>query len=213
MNTGRTRVKICGITRAEDAVAAARAGADAIGLVFHPDSPRYVTPEQALQILQAVPPLVTVVGLFMDAEAGEVNEVLATVPVDLLQFHGSETAALCRSFRRGYIKAVPMGGDSDGFTATFAKDYPDARGFVVDSHAPGAAGGSGKRFDWQRLDARPARPLILAGGLTPDNVAAAVLEVKPWAVDVSSGVESSPGRKDIALMQRFVQGVYGGLDD
>lgn len=213
MNTGRTRVKICGITRAEDAVAAAHAGADAIGLVFHPDSPRYVTTEQARQILQAVPPLVTVVGLFMDAEATDVNEILARVPVDLLQFHGRETASYCGSFSRGYIKAVPMGGDSEGYTSAFAGGYPDARGFLVDSNAPGAAGGSGKRFNWQRLDKRPARPLILAGGLTPDNVADAVREVQPWGVDVSSGVESAPGRKEMALMQRFVQGVYGGHDD
>ncbi len=211
MNTGRTRVKICGITRAGDAVAAARIGADAIGLVFHPRSPRYVTPEQAREVLRDIPPLIVVVGLFMDAGVDTVREVLNGVPLDLLQFHGGEPADYCRSFGRPYIKAVPMGGDSEGFTPAFARAYPDARGFLVDSHAPGTAGGSGQRFNWQRLSGHPQRPVILAGGLDPDNVASAVREVKPWAVDVSSGVESAPGCKDEALMQQFMQGVYGGL--
>ena len=213
MDSGRTRVKICGITRAGDALAAARAGADAIGLVFYPQSPRYVSPGQALQVLRDLPPLVTVVGLFLDADAATVRDTLEQVPVDLLQFHGCESAEYCRAFGRPYIKAVPMSEESEGYTEAFVSAYPDARGFLVDSHAPGAAGGTGQGFDWQRLGGRPLRPLILAGGLNPDNVAAAVAAVKPWAVDVSSGVESAPGHKDTALMQRFVQGVYGGLTD
>lgn len=213
MNTGRTRVKICGITRAEDALVAARAGADAIGLVFYPDSPRCLSPDSAIRVLAGLPPLVSVVGLFLDAPAAEVRTVLEQVPLDLLQFHGRESAEYCRAFGRPYIKAVPMGGDSTGFTEEFAAAYPDARGFLVDSHVAGGAGGSGRQFDWQRLDGRPARPLILAGGLTPENVARAVRDVAPWAVDVSSGVEAAPGRKDATLIQRFMQGVDGGFSD
>lgn len=213
MNTGRTRVKICGITRVQDALAAARAGVDAIGLVFHPDSPRYLPPDSAVQVLAELPPLVTVVGLFLDAPAARVRSVLEQVPVDLLQFHGRETADYCRAFGRPYIKAVPMGDGSAGFTQAFAAAYPDARGFLVDSHTAGGPGGSGRQFDWQRLDGRPSRPLVLAGGLTPENVTRAVREVTPWAVDVSSGVEVAPGHKDATLIQRFMQGVDSGFSD
>ncbi len=210
MSEQRVRVKICGITCPEDARAAAVAGADAIGLVFHEPSSRYVEPLAAARIVAAVPPFVTTVGLFLNAPESTVRAVLKAVPLDLLQFHGSEDAAYCEGFGRPYIKAVAMGGNSDGLTAAVCEAYVGARGFLVDSHAPDEAGGSGRRFDWQTLRQRPEQPLILAGGLHPGNVAEAVREVRPWAVDVSSGVESAPGNKDAALMQRFVNEVRSG---
>ena len=184
----RTRVKICGITRAEDAIAAARAGADAIGLNFWPGTPRCVSFEQARSIVEALPAFVTVVGLFVDPTAEAVRAALSAVPLDLLQFHGEERADFCESFPRPYIKAVPVKPGID--LLQYAALYGDARGLLLDAFQPGGLpGGTGTTFDWSQVPGSLPRPVILSGGLTPQNVAAAIRAVRPWAVDVSSGVE------------------------
>jgi len=197
------RVKICGVTRPEDARAAARYGADAVGLVFYPPSPRALDLDTARAVCAALPPFVTTVGLFLDAAAAEVRAVLERVPLDLLQFHGREDAAFCRGFGRPYIKTVGMGGDADLHAA--ARAFPDARGLLVDSHAPGAAGGTGETFAWEILPDERDFALILAGGLTVENVADAVRRVRPEAVDVSSGVETAPGVKDERRIREFIE--------
>lgn len=181
------------------------AGADALGLVFYPKSKRNINIEQAAEICQALPPFVTTVGLFLDAEPSFVEQVLAAVPLNLLQFHGSESPAYCAQFKRTYLKAVGMKGiaESGGFAA-YADQYPDAQGFLVDSHAPGAAGGTGETFDWTQVPQGYLKPIILAGGLTAENVAEAIQVSGVYAVDVSSGVESSPGIKDPAKVQAFM---------
>jgi phosphoribosylanthranilate isomerase len=188
----RTRVKICGITRAEDGVAAARAGADAIGLVFWPGTPRCVNFEQARTIVAALPAFVTVVGLFVDPQPDAVRSTLAQVPLDLLQFHGDERPELCASFARPYIKAVPVKPESD--LLEYASRFSGARALLFDAHQPGGTpGGTGTTFDWNvlppQLTDASSRRLILSGGLTPGNVAAAIRHLHPWGVDVSSGVE------------------------
>ncbi len=200
-----TRIKVCGLTTPGQAVAAAEAGVDAIGLVFWPESSRALSPERAREIAAAVPPLVTVVGLFMNARAADVDAVLAQVPLDLLQFHGQETDAFCRAFERRYIKAIGMSGGQD--PEPLAQDFPGAAGLLVDAHAGDRAGGSGESFDWSRLPRTLAARCILAGGLSPENVAEAIRTVRPWGVDVSSGVESSPGVKDSERIRRFVSEV------
>lgn len=201
----RTRVKICGITRGEDALAAASAGADAIGLVFAPASPRRVTLDQAKAIAQTLPPFVSTVALFVNAEASAVQAVLDGLRPDLLQFHGDETPEYCASFGVPYIKAarVRPGLDLLKFAVTFA----EARGLLLDAYHPQRHGGTGERFDWTLIPAGLPKPVILAGGLTPDNVTAAVRQVRPWAVDVSSGVEVGPGIKDAAAIGRFIREV------
>lgn len=201
----RTRVKICGITRPDDAVEAARLGVDSIGLVFHESSPRAVDLPTARAVRAAIPPFVTVAALFMDATADRVREVLAGVSVDLLQFHGSESPDYCAGFGRPYIKAVPMAAGSRPEQVLGA--HEQAAGFLLDSHGAGEQGGSGVVFDWRAIPDLRGRPLILAGGLTPDNVADAVSQVRPWAVDVSSGVESAPGVKDARRMASFINEV------
>ncbi|HEX9625812.1 MAG TPA: phosphoribosylanthranilate isomerase [Acidiferrobacterales bacterium] len=201
----RTRVKICGITRIEDAQAAAHAGADAIGLVFDDRSPRFVSGEMAAAIVASLPPFVNVVGLFVDAAAERIHAVLSRVPLDLLQFHGAEAPEACRAFGRPYIKAVRMAPEVDVTAA--ARRYGDAAGILLDSYSPKVAGGSGETFDWSRVPRDLGRPLILAGGLTPDNVARAIAVVRPYAVDVSSGVERAKGVKDRARIEAFVRAV------
>lgn len=201
----RTRVKICGITRPEDGVRAAALGADAIGLVFHPQSPRVVTVARALEIGTALPPFVTRVGLFVDAAVAEVEAVLARVPLDLLQFHGEEPEAYCVQFGHPYLKAVRMRPERD--VVAYMQSYPSASGFLLDAYHPAVAGGSGERFDWSRVPADRPAPIVLAGGLSPGNVTDAVRQVRPFAVDVSSGVEASKGIKDPAKMMEFVRGV------
>ncbi len=201
----RTRVKICGITRVEDALAAAAAGADAIGLVFDERSPRCVSPAQAEAVARALPPFVTVVGLFVDAARGRVDEVLSRVPLDLLQFHGAETPEQCRLDRRAYIKAIAMKPDVD-LIALQAR-YADAAGLVLDTYSPAAAGGTGEAFDWARVPRNLKKPVILAGGLTPANVSAAISAAHPYAVDVSSGVELSKGIKDAGKISAFLEAV------
>jgi phosphoribosylanthranilate isomerase len=193
----RTRVKICGITRVEDGIAAAEAGADAIGLILWPHSPRYVSHEQARAIVAALPAFVTVVGLFVDPRAEDVGAALAAAPLDVLQFHGDEAPGFCASFGRPFIKAVPVRPDVD--LLQYAARYPAALGLLFDAYQPGGLpGGTGTTFDWKRLPEqltdRMARRLILSGGLTAQNVAAAVRQIRPWAVDVSSGVEETDAK-------------------
>ena len=200
-----TRVKICGITSIEDAHNVAAAGADAIGLVFYAKSSRYVTPEQAAEICDALPPFVTSVALFMNADAEQVNDTLSKVNLDLLQFHGTESAEFCRSFKKPYIKAVGIDGLKN-FTE-YADQYHDALGILIDSHALGKAGGTGETFDWELLPKNYAKPIILAGGLTPDNVAEAIKQTSVYAVDLSSGVESSPGIKSKAKIDALMKEV------
>lgn len=200
-----TRVKICGITRPEDALAAARLGAAAIGLVFYAPSPRAVSIAQAQAVLQVLPPFVTTVGLFVDAEAGWIEEVLAAVPLDLLQFHGDETPEQCARYHRPYLKAVRMRPAVD--LAECARRYHNARALLLDTYQPGLPGGTGAAFDWSRVPAQLDKPIVLAGGLTPANVAAAITAVRPYAVDVSGGVESAKGIKDAAKMAAFIKEV------
>jgi phosphoribosylanthranilate isomerase len=213
----RTRVKICGITRVEDALAAARAGADAIGLIFWPGTPRVVTHAQARAIVAALPPYVTVVGLFVDPAPHVVREALDAVPLDLLQFHGSEPADFCRAFGRRYVKAIAVKDGVDLLESV--SPYDDAAGLLFDAFRAGdLPGGTGRAFDWGRLTpdvrARLSRPLILSGGLDADNVSRAIAHVRPWGVDVSSGVEERDangaprrGRKDPARIRTFLEGV------
>lgn len=199
----RTRVKICGITRADDALAAASLGVDAVGLVFYARSPRHVEIEQAAAICRQLPAFVTSVALFLDADPSEVRRVLDQVPIDLLQFHGSEDPAYCEQFGRPYIKALGMGSLSSEGLVSRAGDFRTARGLLLDSHAHGAAGGTGESFDWSAIP-ELNKPVVLAGGLAIDNVAAAIREVRPWAVDVSSGVEQDKGIKSVELMSAFM---------
>lgn len=201
----RVRVKICGLCSTADARAAASAGADAIGLVFYEPSSRYVTLTQALEISAAVPPFVSRVALFLDATAAEVTEVCERLRPDLLQFHGRETPAFCRRFGVPYIKAVPMADMAETQTdlSQWAADYHDARGLLLDAHSAGKAGGQGNTFKWHGDTMLPDMPVIVAGGLAPDNVAATIDRFSPYAVDVSSGVESAPGVKDADLMRQF----------
>lgn len=199
------RVKICGITRIEDALAAADAGADAIGLAFVEASPRCVDMQQAQAVCRALPPFVTRVGLFMDAPAEQVEATLAQVSLDWLQFHGRETQDFCRQFGRPWMKALAMGGERPDDPGKF--DLADA--LLLDAHAPGQAGGGGTRFDWNRVPRIP-RPWVLAGGLDPDNAGEACARLKPDAVDVSSGVEVRPGVKSDKLIRDFIKAVKHG---
>jgi phosphoribosylanthranilate isomerase len=198
-------VKICGITRVEDADAAVRAGADAIGLVFEPASPRYVEIERAQAIAASLPPFVTVVGLFVNATPDRIREVLSRVRIDLIQFHGAETPAQCRLHSRPYIKAVSMREAVDLHAVQSA--YGDATGLLLDTYSPDVAGGSGATFDWTRVPRDLEKPVILAGGLSPANVAEAVRTARPYAVDVSSGVESAKGIKDAGKIAAFIETV------
>jgi len=203
----RTRVKICGITRIEDAIAAAQAGADAIGFVFDPKSPRHVHPDQALKITRALPPFITTVGLFVNPAPDTVEGVLSHVPLDLIQFHGNEKPEQCRRYHRSYIKAIHMKPDVD--PREMARLYGDAAGLLLDTYVDDVAGGSGQAFDWSRIPSDLGKPVILAGGLTPENVAEAVRKVRPFAVDVSSGVESGKGIKDAQKISAFIEAVRG----
>lgn len=206
----RTRIKICGITRVEHALAAARAGADAIGMVFWSGTPRVVSIDRAREIASAVPPFVTTVGLFVDPQAGEVRAVLDAVPLAMLQFHGRESAGFCRAFGRPYLKAIAMGEGVDLLES--ASPYGDAAGWLLD-HPPsgGLPGGTGRSFDWDRVPRALPVPIVLSGGLSADNVGEAIRRVRPWAVDVSSGVEARDARgapikgiKDAARIAAFV---------
>lgn len=202
------RIKICGITSIADGLAAEAAGADAIGMVFYEPSPRYVNVELAREIAQALGPLVTLVGLFVDAETAFVESVLDRVPLHVLQFHGNETAAYCAAFNRPYMKALRMRQELD-VEAEIAH-YPSAAAILLDAYRPGVPGGTGDTFDWQRVPRNPSKPLILAGGLTPDNVAQALVATQVYGVDVSGGVELAPGKKDAFKVQTFINNARHG---
>ena len=203
--TARTRVKFCGFTRPDDAALAADLGVDAIGLVFVPRSRRAMELTQAEKIVEVIPPLVRVVALFMDAPVAQVVAALEALPVDLLQFHGNETPEYCEQFKRPYVKALAMGDGVDVLCA--AARYARARGVLLDAHRAGEQGGSGECFDWSAIPAALSSQIILAGGLTPENVALAIAQVRPFAVDVSSGIELAPGIKCPRRMQHFLNEV------
>ena len=217
----RTRIKICGITRLSDGLAAAREGADAIGFVFWPGTPRRIDGKAAQAIAAALPPYVTTVGLFVDPEPDEVRAILGDVPLDLLQFHGNEPPELCRAFARPYVKAVPVGerAAKDGLLE-YAARYHDAAAWMFDAPPSGGLpGGTGRTFDWAALPADLDRPVVLSGGLNAGNVGAAVRRVRPWAVDVSSGVEAigadgkpMKGIKDPTRIRAFIEEVLHADD-
>lgn len=204
----RTRVKICGITRLQDAQDAVRFGADAIGLVFYPPSPRFVTLAQAAEITRRLPPFVTVVGLFVNADRETITEAVVKARIDLLQFHGNERVDHCTGHHRPWIKAVRMKGNVD--LAQAAVRYAQANALLLDAYRPGVPGGTGEVFDWDRIPAELAGRVILAGGLTPENVSAAIKRVRPYAVDVSGGVEVEAGVKDASKIDAFMRGVSRG---
>lgn len=200
-----TAIKICGITRTQDALAAAGCGANAIGLVFYAKSPRCVTPERAAELMRVLPPFVMSVGLFVDAVADEVRQTLAQARVDLLQFHGNESPAYCRQFGVPYLKALRVRAGLD--LLQYARDYHDAKALLLDAYVEGTHGGTGATFDWALIPKNLPLPVVLSGGLTPENITAAIQAVRPWAVDVSSGVEFQKGIKDTAKIAAFVTGV------
>lgn len=207
----RTRVKICGITNPEDAVAAVEAGADAIGLVFYPPSPRAVTLEQAQKVVQVVPAFVTITALFVDPDPEQVQEILDGVRIDLIQFHGNEDSSYCEQFKVPYIKAIRVRQASDVVASSLR--FPSAQGILLDSYKPGVPGGTGETFDWSMAQNKEqkdqsTKPIILAGGLNPSNVADAITQVNPFAVDVSGGVEASKGIKDHGKITEFLSEVY-----
>lgn len=201
----RTRIKICGLTRVEDAQMVASLGVDAIGLVFYPPSPRAVSIAQARMICASLPPFVNRVGLFVDASWAEIQAVLAQVPLDTVQLHGQESPALAAQLPLPYFKALRMQPGLDVVAACAA--YPDAAGVLLDTYVPGIPGGTGCCFDWGQVPAILPKPWILAGGLTPETVGLALQQVRPYAVDVSGGVEQARGIKDSALLTAFVQAV------
>ncbi len=201
----RTRIKICGITKVEDAVQAARLGADAIGMVFYDASPRHVSVEQAGKIVAALPPFFTTVALFVNAARPQIHRLLEHVPIDLLQFHGDEAPDECEVYAKPYIKAIHMKKGVDLLDAE--KQYCTANGLLLDTFVTGQPGGTGERFDWKRVSAEITKPVILAGGLTAANVATAIQKIRPYAVDVSSGVESTKGIKDIVKVANFIKAV------
>jgi len=202
------RAKICGITRAADGLACARHGADAIGLVFYPPSPRHVLIAQAQEIARALPPFVTTVALFVNPSAAEVEAVLSGLRPDVLQFHGDETPEFCRRFGVPWLKAVRVKAELN--LVEYATRYLGAQGLLLDAFVEGQAGGTGQTFDWALIPADLPVPLVLSGGLGPENVGEAIRQVKPWAVDVSSGVEAAKGIKDEAKIAAFMQGVRNG---
>lgn len=201
----RTRVKICGITRAEDALAAIDAGADALGFVFYAKSPRAVSSAQAAAIIAKLPPFVSKVGLFVNADATEVREVLKSCSLDVLQFHGDESPEFCASLAMPYMKALRMRDGLDLVAA--ANSYATASALLLDSYKPGVPGGTGESFDWHRIPCDLKHHIVLAGGLTPDNAAAAVSSCHPYGLDVSGGVEQTPGIKCAQKMSEFIKAV------
>lgn len=204
----RIRVKICGITRVDDAVAADRAGADAIGLVFYPPSSRNISLEAGAEISASLTAFTTSVGLFVNPEPAEVDRVLSRVRLDRLQFHGDESEAFCRQFGVPYLKALRTRPGAD--LAAIAADYPSASAILLDSYKPGVAGGTGETFDWRLIPESLRSTIILAGGLNPDNVGLAIEQVRPAAVDVSGGVESAPGIKSEDRIRAFIEAVNCG---
>jgi phosphoribosylanthranilate isomerase len=205
MTVHRTRIKICGIREPAMALHAANAGADAIGLNFHRPSPRYVEPSQAAAIAQSLPPYVMAVGLFVNLTESEVRAIVDQVPLHMLQFQGDEEAAFCESFGLPYVRAVRMEEGAD--LLEYASRFARARALLLDAHVPGLAGGTGRTFDWKAIPRGLPMPIILSGGLTVENVARAVRDVQPWAVDVASGVEAERGVKDPRRIDEFIRSV------
>jgi len=205
----RTRVKICGITRVEDALIAVGHGADAIGLVFYPPSPRYVPPALAAEIVNALPAFVTVVALFVDASRADIEAVLSQVDIDLIQFHGQETADECRQYGKSYMKAIRVKSDTN--LVQYATEYSDAKALLLDTYADGVPGGTGQVFDWALIPKNLSKPVVLAGGLDAENVEQAIRQVEPYAVDVSGGVEFKKGIKDAAKIAAFMRGVSNAI--
>jgi phosphoribosylanthranilate isomerase len=204
-----TRVKMCGITRSQDGLVAAEAGADAIGLVFYAKSPRNVGLDQAASIVKVLPPFVTTVALFVNPQPSEVEAILRQVRPDVLQFHGEETPEFCRSFGVPYLKAARARPQTD--LLQFAAVYADAQGLLLDAWSEAGHGGTGERFDWNMIPDHLPKPIILAGGLGPVNVRHAIGLVHPWAVDVSSGIEIAKGIKDAALIAAFMKEVKNAV--
>jgi len=204
--TQRTRIKICGITDATTANLIAELGADSIGLVFHRNSPRFLDVKKAIAIKQSLPAFVSVTALFMDEKGTDIHQVLNEVKPDYLQFHGSESAQFCEQWGFPYIKSIPMGSVDD--IEYYARPFLNAHGFLLDSNVAGRQGGSGDTFNWSKIPSTFQYPLILAGGLNPQNVSEAITQVAPWAVDVSSGVEKEKGIKDIELVKQFCKEVF-----
>ena len=204
-NYQRTRVKICGITRVEDAVSAVNAGADAIGLVFYAPSPRAVSIAQAQQIVAAIPPFVSIVGLFVNATQTEIQSVLSKVRLDILQFHGDETARDCEQINLPYYKAIRVKADTN--LLQYEAEFKSAKALLLDTFSETAVGGTGLVFDWNLIPKNLTKPVVLAGGLTVENVSQAIMQVRPYAVDVSGGVEQNKGIKDVAKVAAFMQAV------
>ncbi len=200
-----TRIKICGLTRAEDIAAVVHSGANAIGFVFYEKSPRYVTKQKAIELANLVPPFVSIVGLFVNAEPDFVNEILESVPLDLLQFHGDESPEYCRQFNRPYIKAIRVKAGVDLIQC--ASEFNGAKGLLLDAHVDGIPGGTGATFDWTLIPEALSLPVILSGGLDAQNVSPAIEQVSPYAVDVSSGVEANKGIKDAEKIAAFINEV------
>ena len=203
-----TRVKICGITNLEDGLQAAQAGADALGFVFYGPSPRNVEVDRAASIIAALPPFVTSVGLFVDAEPEFIEQVIKATGLDLLQFHGDESESQCAQYGVPYIKALRMRPDVD--LARQCHTFASSRGILLDAYVPGKAGGTGQTFDWSQIPQQLDFPIVLAGGLDPSNVQTAIQTVRPWAVDVSGGVEQQKGIKDPDKIHAFMQEVTNG---
>ena len=201
----RTRVKICGITSVKDAIFAVNAGADAIGLVFYAPSPRFVTIEQAQQIVAAMPPFVSVVALFVNALPIEIKTVLAQVRIDIVQFHGDETRSDCEQIKLPYYKAIRVKADTN--LLQYEAEFSSAKALLLDTYSDAAFGGTGQVFDWGLVPQNLTKPVILAGGLTAENVALGIKQVRPYAVDVSGGVEQSKGVKDVAKIAAFMHAV------
>ena len=206
----RTRVKICGITRLQDALYAAESGADSIGLNFHRSSPRFIDIEQALMIRRQIPPFINVTALLMNEDDDWVAQVVHQVRPDSLQFHGSESVDSCEIWQLPYLKVIPMGSVAD--PVKYAQGYSSAQGFLFDSNAAGRQGGSGDTFDWSKIPSKFDFPMVLAGGINASNVAEAIVQVNPWGVDVSSGVEVSKGVKSADLIDQFILEVNRGDD-
>ena len=204
----RTRLKVCGLTRKDQALAAASQGVDSIGLVFHQSSPRALELDTGLAIRQAMPPFVTVTALFLDESEDWVAQIVHQLRPDCLQFHGREPEEFCAAWMIPYIKAIPMGSDVNPHA--YARQYPSAQGFLLDSNVAGRLGGSGDTFDWSKIPTSFDAPLILAGGLTPSNVAEAITRIRPWGVDVSSGVEISKGIKSAQLIEQMLHEIAQG---
>jgi phosphoribosylanthranilate isomerase len=202
----RVRVKICGITRVEDALVAVENGADAIGLVFYEPSPRAVSIEQAIKIVNQIPAFISIVGLFVNAEERFIRDVISNVALDLLQFHGDEVPEECSRYALPFMKAIRVKSDTN--LVQCAKDYSASRALLLDTYTEGVAGGTGHVFDWGSIPSNLNKPVVLAGGLTAENVASAIQQVRPYAVDVSGGVELSKGIKDAAKIAAFMQQVY-----